>query len=107
MRGFLLPAITSAHTTPPNPRWHQISLPNPRTNLRQKGGHFFTCWRSELLVDLVPVGSFSGFDIIPSQQRLDVWSGRKRWNDVAEDVHLGAEVLEDLFQVFVLFVCAL
>ena len=43
-------------------------------------------------------------NVVPGQQCLDVWSGRERWNDVAEDVHVGAEVLEDLFQVFLLFV---
>jgi len=34
--------------------------------------------------------SCSGFNVVPGQQRLDVWPWSESWNDVAEDVHVGA-----------------
>ena len=49
----------------------------------------------------------SAVDVVPGQQRFDVWAWGERWNDVAEDVHVSAEILEDLFQVLLLFVGAL
>ena len=48
--------------------------------------------------------SRSAFNVVPGQQRFDIRPWGERWNDVAEDVHVGAEVLENLFQILLLFV---
>ena len=46
----------------------------------------------------------SAADVVPGQQRLDIWPWGERWNDVAEGVLVGTEILEDFFQVLLFFV---
>ena len=55
----------------------------------------------------MPAGTCSAPDVVPGQQRLDVRARGERGDDLAEDIHVCAEVLEDLFQVLLLFVGAL
>ena len=48
--------------------------------------------------------SISASNVVPGQQSLDVWPRCERWDDVAKDVHVRAEVLEDFLQVLFFFI---